>query len=190
MRESCRARLDHAIDYTTLENRDGDEERPIWTSGCIIAPDGIDMYYENVGVHFESAMTASHGRVAVCGIISKYNDAQAAHNKIDIGAMIYTFQRSRGLWRPRGCAENAAISFAKCQLGSRRRSSSRMRRSTKVSSSGGGVPEFVREGSPEGGKVVVSCPWTGCTPPPPSPSCAASRLLPRSTFSEADSHNL
>ena len=57
------------------------------------------MYYENVGgVHFESAMTAlrPHGRVAVCGIISKYNDAQAARNKIDIGAMIYTFQRIEG----------------------------------------------------------------------------------------------
>lgn len=92
--------FDHAIDYTTLEDRGGDEGKADLDERLArAAPDGIDMYYENVGgVHFESAMTAlrPHGRVAVCGVISKYNDAEASRNKIDIGAMIYTFQRIEG----------------------------------------------------------------------------------------------
>ena len=92
--------FDHAIDYTTLEDRDGDEGKQDLDERLrAAAPDGIDMYYENVGgVHFESAMTAlrPHGRVAVCGVISKYNDAEASRNKIDIGSMIYTFQRIEG----------------------------------------------------------------------------------------------
>ena len=92
--------FDHAIDYTTLENRSGDEGKGDLDERLrSVAPDGIDMYYENVGgVHFESAMTAlrPHGRIAVCGVISKYNEAEAAPNKIDIGSMIYTFQRIEG----------------------------------------------------------------------------------------------
>ena len=37
-----------------------------------------------------------HGRIAVCGVISKYNDAELSFNKIDIGSMIYSFQRIEG----------------------------------------------------------------------------------------------
>jgi NADPH-dependent curcumin reductase CurA len=41
------------------------------------APDGIDVYFENVGgEHLEAALTALRpkGRIAACGMISKYND--------------------------------------------------------------------------------------------------------------------
>ena len=42
------------------------------------APDGIDVYFDNVGGrHLEAAIDAMrvHGRVAICGAISTYNDA-------------------------------------------------------------------------------------------------------------------
>ena len=41
------------------------------------APDGIDVYFDNVGgEHLEAAISAlhSHGRVALCGAIAQYND--------------------------------------------------------------------------------------------------------------------
>jgi NADPH-dependent curcumin reductase CurA len=41
------------------------------------APDGIDVYFDNVGGdHLEAALYAmrTHGRIAVCGMISRYND--------------------------------------------------------------------------------------------------------------------
>jgi NADPH-dependent curcumin reductase CurA len=45
------------------------------------APDGIDIYFDNVGGdHLEAAIGALriHGRVAACGSISRYNDVEAA----------------------------------------------------------------------------------------------------------------
>ncbi len=45
------------------------------------APDGIDVYFDNVGgEHFAAAITALHqnGRAALCGAISSYNDDSAA----------------------------------------------------------------------------------------------------------------
>ena len=45
------------------------------------APDGIDVYFDNVGgAHLEAAIDVlrEHGRVAMCGAISTYNSAGAA----------------------------------------------------------------------------------------------------------------
>ncbi len=96
--------FDHAIDYLTLApSVDGGEDdggkADLDRRLAAVAPDGIDMYFECVGgVHFEAAMTAlrPHGRIAVCGKISNYNDAEKAYNKIDIGQMIYSYQRIEG----------------------------------------------------------------------------------------------
>ncbi len=47
------------------------------------APEGIDMYFENVGgFHFEAAFDSlrREGRIAVCGGISGYNLAQVCAN--------------------------------------------------------------------------------------------------------------
>ena len=41
------------------------------------APDGIDVYFDNVGGdHLEAALACmrTHGRIAACGSISRYND--------------------------------------------------------------------------------------------------------------------
>jgi len=46
-----------------------------------LAPDGVDIYFDNVGGdHLEAAIGAlrTHGRVVACGSISRYNDAEAA----------------------------------------------------------------------------------------------------------------
>ena len=46
-----------------------------------LAPDGIDVYFDNVGGdHLEAAIGAlrTHGRVVACGSISRYNDAEPA----------------------------------------------------------------------------------------------------------------
>jgi NADPH-dependent curcumin reductase CurA len=50
-----------------------------------LAPEGIDIYYENVGgEHLEAALDAmkNFGRVVVCGLISQYNSAPYPINNI------------------------------------------------------------------------------------------------------------
>jgi NADPH-dependent curcumin reductase CurA len=46
-----------------------------------LAPDGIDIYFDNVGGdHLEAAIGAArtHGRIVACGSIARYNDAEPA----------------------------------------------------------------------------------------------------------------
>ncbi len=66
-----RARLDEAIDYKTGDLRSRLRET---------CPDGIDVYYENVGGAVLEAVLdnlALGARIALCGLISGYNDAEA-----------------------------------------------------------------------------------------------------------------
>src|SRR4051812_12230817 len=59
--------FDHAFNY-----KDG----PVAEQLAAAAPDGIDLYFDNVGGdHLEAAIGAlnTHGRVALCGAISVYN---------------------------------------------------------------------------------------------------------------------
>jgi NADPH-dependent curcumin reductase CurA len=63
------------------------------------APQGIDMYFDNVGgSHFEAAFQSLRpgGRIAVCGGISQYNEASPSSVKINPLAMIYSAQRIEG----------------------------------------------------------------------------------------------
>jgi NADPH-dependent curcumin reductase CurA len=56
-------------------------EQPVHEALRAAAPDGIDIYFDNVGGdHLEAAIGALriHGRVAACGSISRYNDVEAA----------------------------------------------------------------------------------------------------------------
>ncbi|MET4698604.1 NADPH-dependent curcumin reductase CurA [Constrictibacter sp. MBR-5] len=73
--EKCRwlldeAGVDAAVNYKTC----GDLEAAV-AQHC---PDGIDVYFENVGgEHLVAALNLMnmHGRIAACGMISRYNDA-------------------------------------------------------------------------------------------------------------------
>ena len=52
---------------------------PVRESLRAAAPDGIDVYFDNVGGdHLEAAISAMnlHGRAAICGMISQYNDTE------------------------------------------------------------------------------------------------------------------
>ena len=62
--------FDGAFDYRERSPREGLAE---------LAPDGIDIYFDNVGgEHLEAAIGAlgNYGRVVACGSISRYNDAE------------------------------------------------------------------------------------------------------------------
>jgi NADPH-dependent curcumin reductase CurA len=64
--------LDAAFDY---------HERPVREALAEAAPDGIDVYFDNVGGdHLEAAIGAlhEHGRVVACGSVSRYNDVEPA----------------------------------------------------------------------------------------------------------------
>jgi hypothetical protein len=53
-------------------------EQPVREALAEAAPDGIDVYFDNVGGdHLEAALDAlrPHGRIVACGSISRYNDA-------------------------------------------------------------------------------------------------------------------
>ncbi|MET7707856.1 NADP-dependent oxidoreductase [Micromonospora sp. NPDC005413] len=63
--------FDAAFDY-----HDG----PVRDSLRTAAPDGVDVYFDNVGGdHLEAAISAMnlHGRAAICGMIAQYNDTEA-----------------------------------------------------------------------------------------------------------------
>jgi hypothetical protein len=60
--------VDHVIDYRT--------EKDLTAAVMRAAPDGIDVYFENVGgAHLEAALMAARplARFALCGMISQYN---------------------------------------------------------------------------------------------------------------------
>ncbi|WP_327645029.1 NADP-dependent oxidoreductase [Micromonospora zamorensis] len=62
--------FDAAFDY-----HDG----PVRESLRAAAPDGVDVYFDNVGGdHLEAAISAMnlHGRAAICGMISQYNETE------------------------------------------------------------------------------------------------------------------
>ena len=59
--------VDHVIDY---------KAEPVGPALMRAAPDGIDVYFDNVGgEHLEAALTSARpfGRFALCGMISQYN---------------------------------------------------------------------------------------------------------------------
>src|SRR4051794_16851090 len=64
------------------------------------APDGIDVYFDNVGGdHLEAAIGAlKHaGRIAICGMISVYNNTEPAPGPKNLARLIATRGRIEGL---------------------------------------------------------------------------------------------
>ena len=57
----------------------------------VAAPDGIDVYFDNVGGdHLEAALSAMrvHGRIVACGAISRYNDAEPSPGPRNVALII------------------------------------------------------------------------------------------------------
>jgi NADPH-dependent curcumin reductase CurA len=87
--------FDHAIDYKTLANKD-----ELVAKLKEVAPDGIDMYFENVGgMHFDAALEClrQRGRVAVCGFINEYHHNQGLKLQFDAVSLLYKQQRIEGV---------------------------------------------------------------------------------------------
>ena len=82
--------FDYVIDYKTCETKED-----LVKELKLVAPNGIDMYFDNVGgIHFEAAMDvlANHGRVAICGSISGYNSEVPSPLSFYPMKMIYSCQ--------------------------------------------------------------------------------------------------
>lgn len=63
------------------------------------APDGIDVYFDNVGGdHLEAALGSLNlkGRIAICGMISAYNDTEPAPGPRNLARLIQTRGRMEG----------------------------------------------------------------------------------------------
>ncbi|MFF4757234.1 NADP-dependent oxidoreductase [Streptomyces sp. NPDC001292] len=63
------------------------------------APDGIDVYFDNVGgEHLEAAVGSLNvgGRIAICGMISVYNDTEPAPGPRNLARLIQTRGRIEG----------------------------------------------------------------------------------------------
>ncbi|WFF42768.1 NADP-dependent oxidoreductase [Salinicola endophyticus] len=63
------------------------------------APEGIDVYYENVGGPLLDAALANlrdHARIAVCGLIDRYNDAQAGDGPRNLNRLLFRKARMEG----------------------------------------------------------------------------------------------
>ncbi|GAA3888109.1 NADP-dependent oxidoreductase [Streptomyces sedi] len=74
--------FDTALDYKAA---------PIGAQLAEAAPDGIDVYFDNVGGdHLEAALDAlnTFGRVAACGMISSYNDTEPSPAPRNLGLVV------------------------------------------------------------------------------------------------------
>jgi NADPH-dependent curcumin reductase CurA len=82
--------LDDAFDY---------RERPVRDALRELAPDGIDVYFDNVGgEQLEAAIGAlrDHGRVVACGSISRYNDTEPSPGPRNLFMVVTTRLRLQG----------------------------------------------------------------------------------------------
>ncbi len=83
--------FDHAFNYRT------DDPLTELKKG---APEGIDVYFENVGgPQLEAALThmRPHGRIPICGMIAHYNDhGEATPGPRNLTEMIYKFITLKG----------------------------------------------------------------------------------------------
>ncbi|MGP2439816.1 NADP-dependent oxidoreductase [Streptomyces sp. JW3] len=82
--------FDAAFNY-----KDGDVSRQLRAA----APDGIDVYFDNVGGdHLEAAIGSLNrdGRIAVCGMISVYNNTEPAPGPKNLARLIQTRGRIEG----------------------------------------------------------------------------------------------
>lgn len=144
--------FDAAFDY-----HDG----PVRDSLRAAAPDGIDVYFDNVGgEHLEAAIGAMrlHGRAAICGMIAQYNDTEPP--------------AARATWRWSSasgsrCAASWSATTATCATGSSRRSPAGCARgssrTTRRSSTASPAPRRPSSAS-SAARTSARC-SSGCRPP-------------------------
>lgn len=94
--EKVRYLLDELGFDAAFSYRDG----PVQDQLRDVAPDGIDVYFDNVGGdHLEAAIDVInvHGRIAVCGMISQYNATEPAPAPRNLAQIIAKRLTMRGL---------------------------------------------------------------------------------------------
>lgn len=77
--------VDHAIDYKATPN--------LTKALLDVAPDGIDVYFDNVGGDILEACLFNmntHGRIACCGAVSQYDGAAPPHGPRGVPGLIVT----------------------------------------------------------------------------------------------------
>ncbi|WP_133407484.1 NADP-dependent oxidoreductase [Parashewanella tropica] len=83
--------VDKVINYKTTDDLN--------TALAQAAPEGIDVYFENVGGdHLEAALNnmKDYGRIAVCGMISQYNDTRPTPGPVNLAQIIIKKLRIEG----------------------------------------------------------------------------------------------
>ncbi len=86
-----RARVDFAMNYRESSNLVADLKTA--------APDGIDIYFDNVGTdHLEAALEnmAMHGQIVCCGMISSYNATEAPAAPRNLSHIVWKRLRLQG----------------------------------------------------------------------------------------------
>ena len=78
-----KARVDAVINYNQIDDLEVELRKH--------CPDGIDIYFENVGgIHFQAALAVMnmHGRIPLCGMISQYNDIEPTPGPTNLSSAI------------------------------------------------------------------------------------------------------
>ncbi len=89
----------HVIDDLGFDAAFSYKDGPVSRQLREAAPDGIDVYFDNVGgEHLEAAVGSLrlNGRIAVCGAISVYNDTEPAPGPRNLARLIQTRGRIQG----------------------------------------------------------------------------------------------
>ncbi|HKS48404.1 MAG TPA: NADP-dependent oxidoreductase [Amycolatopsis sp.] len=93
------AKVKHLIDDLGFDAAFNYKDGPVAAQLAEAAPDGIDVYFDNVGgEHLEAAIAAANlnGRIAICGMISQYNAAEPPPGPRNLIRMIQQRLTMRG----------------------------------------------------------------------------------------------
>jgi len=89
----------HVVEDLGFDEAFNYKDGPVSEQLRAAAPDGIDVYFDNVGgEHLEAAIGSLNlgGRIAVCGMISVYNDTEPAPGPRNLARLIQTRGRIEG----------------------------------------------------------------------------------------------
>jgi NADPH-dependent curcumin reductase CurA len=90
----------HLVDDLGFDTAFNYKDGPVTEQLAAAAPDGIEVYFDNVGGdHLEAALNSLnvHGRIAVCGMISTYNAAEPTPAPRNLPEMVKKRLTMRGM---------------------------------------------------------------------------------------------